>query len=377
MASIRLEDVTKKYGKNTALANLSFEVDDGEFFCILGPPGAGKTTTLRTIIGLESPDGGGVYIEGERVNEVHPSQRDIAMIFQNLALYPDKTIFENIASPLRRLKLDKKEIETKVHDVARQLRIDWLLTKTPGQLSGGERQRVAIGRAIVRQPRAYLMDEPLSNLDALLRLEMRLSLKELQTELKETFVYATHDQAEALSMADRIAILDRGLLQQLGSPEAVYRQPENRLVATVLGNPSMNFLECTLEEDNDRLKVVHEAFSVGAEKAVLGKALESLPPGSKDVVLGIRPEDVTIYHEKPEGQSIDAEIYVIEPLGNKTIVDIKVGEDVIKVIDKPSYIGEPGEKAWLQIREAKSHLFDKDSSRCLFHASTETPLRLN
>jgi multiple sugar transport system ATP-binding protein len=369
--------VTKKYGKNTALANLSFEVDDGEFFCILGPPGAGKTTTLRTIIGLESPDGGGVYIEGERVNEVHPSQRDIAMIFQNLALYPDKTIFENIASPLRRLKLDKKEIETKVHDVARQLRIDWLLTKTPGQLSGGERQRVAIGRAIVRQPRAYLMDEPLSNLDALLRLEMRLSLKELQTELKETFVYATHDQAEALSMADRIAILDRGLLQQLGSPEAVYRQPENRLVATVLGNPSMNFLECTLEEDNDRLRVVHEAFSVGAEKAVLGKPLESLAPGSKDVVLGIRPEDVTIYHEKPEGQSIDAEIYVIEPLGNKTIVDIKVGEDVIKVIDKPSYKGEPGEKAWLQIREAKSHLFDKDSSRCLFHASTETPLRLN
>jgi len=223
MATIRLENITKRFGKVTALNDLSFEVKDGEFFCILGPPGAGKTTTLRTIIGLEQPDDGTVYIDREKVNNIHPSRRDISMIFQNLALYPDKTVFDNIASPLWRLKLPEEEIQKKVNDVAKQLRIDWLLEKTPSQLSGGERQRVAIGRAIVRKPKAYLMDEPLSNLDALLRLEMRVSLKELQTNLKETFVYVTHDQVEALSMADRILVLDRGVLQQLGKPEEVYR----------------------------------------------------------------------------------------------------------------------------------------------------------
>ncbi|MHC4271106.1 MAG: ABC transporter ATP-binding protein, partial [Planctomycetota bacterium] len=227
MASIRLENITKRFGKKEVLKNVTFHVDDGEFFCILGPPGAGKTTTLRTIIGLETPDEGQVYIDHETVNGIHPSKRDLAMIFQNLALYPDKTIFENIASPLKRLKLDKQEIKAKVFKVAKHLKIDWMLKKKPAQLSGGERQRVAIGRAIVRQPSAYLMDEPLSNLDALLRLEMRLTLKELQTSLKETFIFATHDQAEALSLADRVAVLNKGKLQQIGSPGELYRYPEN------------------------------------------------------------------------------------------------------------------------------------------------------
>jgi multiple sugar transport system ATP-binding protein len=375
MASIRIKDITKKFGKTTALDNLSFHVNDGEFFCILGPPGAGKTTTLRTIIGLESPDEGAVYINDDRVNEVHPSRRDIAMIFQNLALYPDKTVFDNIASPLRRLRLQEEEIKSKVVDVSKQLKIDWLLTKTPAQLSGGERQRVAIGRAIVRQPRAYLMDEPLSNLDALLRIEMRLSLKELQTNLKETFVYATHDQAEALSMADRIAILDRGVLQQLGRPEEVYKYPENQLVATVLGNPSMNFLECQFKEKEDKIYLVHEAFSVWAKKEVLHEILENSKSADKELIVGIRPEDVTIRSDKPEGSSIEAEIYVTEPLGNKTIVDIKIGKDVIKVIDKPSFKGEPGQRVWLQMKEAKFHLFEKRSSKCIYHASEGSRLR--
>jgi len=376
MASIRLEDIKKRFGKTTALNDLNLHVNDGEFFCILGPPGAGKTTTLRTIIGLESPDEGAVYINEERVNEVHPSRRDIAMIFQNLALYPDKTVFDNIASPLRRLRLQEQEIQSKVTEVSKQLKIDWLLDKTPAQLSGGERQRVAIGRAIVRQPRAYLMDEPLSNLDALLRIEMRLSLKELQTNLKETFVYATHDQAEALSMADRIAILDRGVLQQLGSPEEVYKYPENKLVATVLGNPSMNLLDCTIKENKGKIVLAHEAFSLSAEKKVLHAAFKHSPKAETGVTLGIRPEDVTICSDKPKRASVDAEIYVTEPLGNKTIVDIKIGSDVIKVIDRSSFKGDPGQKVWLQMREAKFHLFDKKTSQCIFHASETAPLRL-
>jgi len=373
MASIRLENVTKKFGKTTALDKLNLEVKDGEFFSILGPPGAGKTTTLRTIIGLETPDEGNVYISDERVNDLHPSKRDLAMIFQNLALYPDKTIFENIASPIMRLKLDKKEIESKVLDVAKRLKIDWMLKKTPGQLSGGERQRVAIGRAIVRQPRAYLMDEPLSNLDALLRLEMRLSLKELQMNLKETFVYATHDQVEALSMADRIAILDEGVLQQLGSPGEVYRYPENTSVARVLGNPSMNFVTCKIKV-NKEIHLEHEAFSLSAKKKVLS-VLEDAVNTDKEIILGIRPEDITISFEKSDERFIPAEIYVTEPLGNKTIVDVKLGNDIIKVIDKPSFKGTPGQEIWIDIREPKLHLFESRTGKCVFHATDDAQLR--
>ena len=377
MASIRLEGINKTFGKNKALRNVSFQVEDGEFFCILGPPGAGKTTTLRIIIGLETPDEGKVYIDDEIVNSVHPSKRDLAMIFQNLALYPDKTIFENIASPLRRLKLDEQEINSKVVEVAKQLRIDWMLKKKPAQLSGGERQRVAIGRAIVRQPSAYLMDEPLSNLDSLLRLEMRLTLKELQTSLKETFIYATHDQVEALSMADRIAILDKGVLQQIGLPGEVYRYPENSLVATVLGNPSMNFIACRIKENKDKVCLIHEAFSAISDKDALSTdVLSSLNTG-KDLMLGVRPEDITISLQKPTEPSVMGEIYVTEPLGNKTIVDVKLGEDIIKVIDGPSFKGEPAQTIWIRMNEAKLHLFETKSRKCVYHASEDSPVRID
>ena len=374
MASIRLENITKTFGKNEALRNVSFHVDDGEFFCILGPPGAGKTTTLRTIIGLEKPDEGQVYIDSEVANGVHPSQRDLAMIFQNLALYPDKSIFDNIASPLKRLKLDDQEIKSKVVEVAKQLKIDWMLKKKPAQLSGGERQRVAIGRAIVRQPKAYLMDEPLSNLDALLRLEMRLTLKELQTSLKETFIYATHDQVEALSMADRIAILDKGKIQQIGIPGEIYRYPHNSLVATVLGNPGMNFLACKIKEDKEKMSLIHEAFSASPSKGALSAEVMVVLKAEDDLILGVRPEDVTLSFDKPAGPSVKGEIYVTEPLGNKTIVDVKLGGDVIKVIDEPSFQGEPSQTIWLTIKGTKLHLFENRSGKCIYHASEESPL---
>jgi multiple sugar transport system ATP-binding protein len=373
MASIKLENITKRFGKVTALDHLSFEVKDGEFFCILGPPGAGKTTTLRTIIGLEIPEEGNVIIDGERVNTVHPSKRDIAMIFQNLALYPDKTVFENIASPLRRMELEEADLEERVRDVAGRLRIDWLLEKTPGQLSGGERQRVAIGRAIIRKPRAYLMDEPLANLDALLRLEMRVSLKELQTSLKDTFVYVTHDQVEALSMADRIAILNHGSLQQMGDPEEVYLLPENMFVAGILGNPSMNFLKCTVQRQDGDIQLAHSAFSVSAN----GKGLSPLLRDRKEVMFGVRPEDVSMYFEKPGGSSIEARIYVTEPLGNKTIVDIRVGEDVIKAVTKASFAGKPEQSIWLKFKESKLHLFNGETGACVFHASEQMPLQVS
>jgi multiple sugar transport system ATP-binding protein len=371
MASIRLENITKRYGNTTVIDNLNLEIDDGEFFCILGPPGAGKTTLLRLIVGLEVADEGNIYIDDELVNTVHPSQRDISMIFQNLALYPDKTVFDNIAFPLRQRKMDKETVKLKVVDVAKQLKIDWMLKRLPSQLSGGERQRVAIGRAIVRQPKAFLMDEPLANLDALLRLEMRVSLKNLQSDLKKTFAYVTHDQVEALSMGDRIAILNEGILQQVDDPETIYRFPEQMFAATMLGNPPMNFMGCLLETGNQKISLRHEAFAAVVDNPDLTAMLTSKVDG-KDIVIGIRPEDITIYMDRPDRDDlIETEIFVSEPLGNETIVDIKLGNEIIKSLAEADFPGVRGNKVWIEFDRAKFHLFQKKTGECFFHASDE------
>jgi multiple sugar transport system ATP-binding protein len=371
MASIRLENITKRYGDTIAINNLNLEIDDGEFFCVLGPPGAGKTTLLRLIVGLEVADEGNIYIDDELVNTIHPSQRDISMIFQNLALYPDKTVFDNIAFPLRQRKMDKETVKLKVVDVAKQLKIDWMLKRLPSQLSGGERQRVAIGRAIVRQPKAFLMDEPLANLDALLRLEMRVSLKNLQHDLKKTFAYVTHDQVEALSMGDRIAVLNEGVLQQVDDPETIYRFPQQMFAATMLGNPPMNFMDCLLELGNHKISMRHEAFAAVVDNPDLTAMLTSKVDGA-DIVIGIRPEDITIYMDRPDRDGlIETEIFVSEPLGNETIVDIKLGNEIIKALAEADFPGVRRNKVWIEFDRAKFHLFHKKNGECLFHASAE------
>jgi multiple sugar transport system ATP-binding protein len=376
MASIRLENLTKTFGDITAIDNINLEIQDGEFFCILGPPGAGKTTLLRLIVGLETPDEGDVHINEDTVNDLHPSKRDIAMIFQNLALYPDRSVFENIAFPLRQRKTGEGEIKQKVVDVAKHLKIDWMLDKTPSQLSGGERQRVAIGRAIVRQPKVYLMDEPLSNLDALLRLEMRVALKEIQTTLKETFVYVTHDQVEALSMGDRIAVLNNGVLQQVDDPETIYNMPQNIFVATILGSPSMNFLKCSLKVENHTVRMGHNAFVIQTNDQGFVDALET-SQFEDEIVVGVRPEDISIYLEKPKGDFIDAEVYVTEPLGSETIVDVKLGENVVKVLADPDFPGSPSQRIWASINSSRLHFFHARSHVCLFHASDKSKLEVS
>jgi multiple sugar transport system ATP-binding protein len=371
MAAIRLENITKRYGNTTAIDNLNLEINDGEFFCILGPPGAGKTTLLRLIVGLEAADEGNIYIDDELVNTVHPSRRDISMIFQNLALYPDKTVFDNIAFPLRQRKMDKETVKLKVVDVAKQLKIDWMLKRLPSQLSGGERQRVAIGRAIVRQPKAFLMDEPLANLDALLRLEMRVSLKKLQSDLKKTFAYVTHDQVEALSMGDRIAILNLGVLEQVDDPETIYRFPEQMFAATMLGNPPMNFMDCSLETGDQKISLRHEAFAAEIDNPDLTALLTSKVDGT-DIVIGIRPEDITIYMDRPDRDDlIETQIFVSEPLGNETIVDIRLGHEIIKILAEADFPGVRGNKVWIEFDGAKFHLFHKKTGKCHFHASAE------
>jgi ABC-type sugar transport system ATPase subunit len=371
MARIQVKTLTKTFKKVKALDAVDLEIRDGEFFCILGPPGAGKTTLLRSIVGLERPDSGEITLDGKIINNLHPSKRDIAMMFQNLALYPDKTVFDNIAFPLRQQKVPEREIKSRVEAVAKQLRIDWLLEKIPSKLSGGERQRVAIGRAIIRQPRAYLMDEPLSNLDALLRLEMRVSLKELQTTLRETFVYVTHDQVEALSMGDRIAVLKKGRVQQVADPETVYRFPVNMFVATIVGNPPMNFISCAVDAHDGRVTLRHPVFSLSGGGTgyaeTLVKAFESAP-AQPSICLGVRPEDITFEREGAE-HTIPAEIFVIEPLGNEKVIDVKVGENIIKVMADPDFPGLPGEKVRLGLNRGRLHFFDRETEICLYHGS--------
>jgi ABC-type sugar transport system ATPase subunit len=353
MARIRLDNVTKRFGPITALNAVSLDIADGEFFAILGPPGAGKTTMLRTIVGLERPDEGDVYIDGERITDVFPGDRNIAIVFQNLALYPDKTVFNNLAFPLRQAKMPKEEIRRRVQVAAEKLHIERLLDRKPAKLSGGERQRVALGRALVRDPRAFLFDEPLSALDALLRLEMRAELKRLQQEVGQTLVYVTHDQVEALSMADRIAVLNLGVLQQVDTPETIYHLPANRFVATVVGSPPMNFIPARVAASNGRLRVEHESFAVESSRAPSGSRVAA---GGVPCLVGIRPEDVRI---EAAGAGIRTTVYATEPLGGETVVDLTLGGKVIKALAPPTVKLETDMDVAISFDPRRLHLFDE------------------
>ena len=362
MAHIRIENVTKSFGDITAVNNLSLEVADGEFFTLLGPPGAGKTTTLRLIVGLETPDAGKVYLDDQDVTDVYPGKRDIAMIFQNLALYPDKTAFENMAYPLRERRVSNAEIKAKVQEVAKVLRIDHRLQQKPGQLSGGERQRVAIGRAIVRRPRAYLMDEPLSALDALLRLEMRVELKRLQRDLGQTLVYVTHDQVEAMSMSDRVAVLRTGVIQQIDIPERVYNYPTNRFVATVIGSPPMNFIPCRLEQNT----LVHPAFRL---------RLCQPPEGINDeVAIGIRPEHIQVELTPGGVGAVPASILATEPLGAEVVVDLHIGEMIVKAVVPSPFEGAPGQQAFAHLDGKAASLLNTNTDQFIIHGTDQSPL---
>jgi multiple sugar transport system ATP-binding protein len=353
MASIRLEGITKTFGSVTALRDVSFAVADGEFFTLLGPPGAGKTTTLRTIVGLEKPDAGDVYLDDERVTDVWPGDRDIAIVFQNLALYPDKTVYGNLAFPLKQRKTPKAEIEQRVQRAASTLHIEHLLKRKPAKLSGGERQRVALGRAIVRDPRAYLFDEPISALDALLRLEMRTELKRLQRELKRTLVYVTHDQVEAMSMADRIAVLREGQIQQIDEPENIYHRPANRFVATVVGSPPMNFLPATISRPEGRLRAATELVAVSTH------APQSHPIAEGSTCfIGIRPEDVHI--ETNGAAGVPARVFVTEPLGGETVVDLELGDRVVKALAPPTLKLESDQTVRLRFDPKRLHVFTEE-----------------
>ncbi len=363
MASIRLEHVTKRFGAVTALSDVSMEIADGEFFTVLGHPGAGKTTMLRTVVGLEQPEAGDVYAGDERITDVYPGDRDIAIMFQNLALYPDKSVYKNLAFPLRQAKVPKQEIDRRVQEVAKTLRIEPLLERKPGKLSGGERQRVALGRAMVRDPRALLLDEPLSALDALLRLEMRAELKRLQRDLGRTVVYVTHDQVEAMSMSDRIAVLREGVLQQIDVPENIYHRPANRFVATTVGSPPMNFVPVVTRRTTAAFELGHELFTT----ALSSQAAPALGLADGDACqLGVRPEDVHV----TSGPGIPATVYVTEPLGGETVVDLELAGRLVKALVDPTLKLKEGENVRITFDGSRLHLFD-EAGQALLSAAGE------
>src|SRR5690349_17447863 len=352
---IEFRNVTKTFGGACVVDDLSLEVRDGEFIVLLGPSGCGKTTTLRMLAGLESVTSGDIFIDGERVNDVPTQHRDLAMVFQSYALYPHMTIAENIGYPLRVRKLDKAERAARVKRVAAMLEIESLLERKPRQLSGGERQRVALARAIVREPRAYLMDEPLSNLDARLRVQMRGELKHLQHELGTTTIYVTHDQAEAMTLAHRVAVMRKGKLQQFDSPMKIYQQPANKFVAEFVGSPSMNFVDG--EVDLEQQSFVSKGLSIKLKRDQVHGLSSHL---SKKLILGLRPEHVHVHEQQHEGL-VPATVYVTELMGNETLVFVMVEENKFIARAAAGFRAGLEDKVWLSFDEDKFHFFDRET----------------
>ena len=359
VAEVKLSKLSKRFGNVTAVDNLDLEIADGEFVVLLGPSGCGKTTALRCIAGLETPDSGEIRIGDRIVNELPPKDRDVAMVFQSYALYPHMSVHDNIAFPLKMKKHPKDEVERKVKEASRLLRIGDLLDRKPKQLSGGQAQRVALGRAIVRDPKVFLMDEPLSNLDAKLRLYMRAELKRLQKDLGTTTIYVTHDQAEAMTMGDRVAVMNQGRMQQLATPFDIYFKPQNLFVAGFLGSPPMNFIPCTLREGG----LLESSVCKMKLPAAVAEVLKTKGADS-DVVLGFRPEDATLTRESVPN-STEVEVYMYEPLGSEVIADLKIGEDLIKAKTSPDFELKIGSKLWLSIKEKAIHIFDNKTQQAL------------
>jgi multiple sugar transport system ATP-binding protein len=335
--------------------DVSLEIKDQEFLVLLGPSGCGKSTILRCIAGLENPDGGTIQIGDSLVNDLPPKDRNVAMVFQSYALYPHMTVSQNIAFPLKIRKFAKDEIQKRTKEAAEILRITHLLDRKPRQLSGGERQRVALGRCIVREPSAFLMDEPLSNLDAALRLHMRAELKRLQKELQTTTIYVTHDQAEAMTMADRIAILNQGRLIQVDNPANTYGHPGTRFVGGFIGSPPMNFIQCSFVEKEGAWFLETGQFEIPIRGNVAAAIRQQ---STSEVELGIRPEDISIYERPMEG-AVASEVYVVEPLGSEAIVNLKIGDNVIKAKSSADFGGAIGRKVWLSFNASKMAIFDK------------------
>lgn len=354
MARILFKGVTKRYGDVVAVHELNLDIRDKEFVVLLGPSGCGKSTTLNMIAGLEEITDGELWFDDLVVNALPPHRRDAAMVFQSYALYPHKSVYENIAFGLRMRKVNRDEIDQRVREAATKLEIAHLLDRRPSQLSGGQRQRVALGRAMVRQPSVFLMDEPLSNLDAALRISMRAEIKHLHAEMRTTFVYVTHDQAEALTLADRIVVMKDGVIQQIGSPDEIYERPRNMFVASFLGNPPINYLEGSVETEGSA-----PVFRRGDLRIALPMGLAPPVAGARDIVLGIRPEDISNHAAPSDRAALRGVVSSVLPVGSDRFLGLNVeGTDVFVRVDKQAQHRE-GEAVAFALAPDHLHVFDK------------------
>jgi multiple sugar transport system ATP-binding protein len=359
MAQVRLRDVVKSYGAFMAVDHVSLTIEDGEFVALVGPSGCGKTTTLNLIAGLIEMSGGDIHIGDKLVNDLDPKDRDIAMVFQNYALYPNKTVYKNLAFPLQMRKTPKADIDRKIQEAARVLDIGHLLQRRPRELSGGQQQRVALGRALVRDPRAFLMDEPLSNLDAKLRVQMRSELKRFHQALGATIIYVTHDQMEAVTMADKMAVMNGGLLQQYDTPERVFNEPVNTFVASFVGSPAMNLIPAKLVGDG-----VVEGSEGWRYMLAPRNAARAAKSSGPDVVLGTRHSAVLL-HKAAVPNSIPGRVYTVEPTGDITFVHIRLGETTAVVSTTPDIRWGMDKEVWMEPDQDKLHVFDGKTTNAL------------
>ncbi len=361
MAEVDLRQVVKVYNDFIAVDNVSLTVNDGEFVALVGPSGCGKTTTLNLIAGLIDITDGEIRIGERMVNELDPKDRDIAMVFQNYALYPNKSVYKNIAFPLRMRKFNKADIDSKVQEAARVLDITHLLERRPRELSGGQQQRVALGRALVRDPKVFLMDEPLSNLDAKLRVQMRSELKRFHQDLSATVVYVTHDQLEAMTMADRMAVMSDGLLQQYDTPERVFADPVNTFVAGFVGSPAMNLLEVDLAIEGERAMLTGPDWSIPLSPRNTKRVRRS---SSNKVVVGARHSTINLLREQHDG-AIPARIYTVEPTGDITYAHVNLGGTSTVVSVPAGTRLHPDDRIWLEFDQEQLHLFDGETGKSL------------
>ncbi|MBZ4645742.1 MAG: multiple sugar transport system ATP-binding protein [Petroclostridium sp.] len=370
MASLKLKNVYKRYaGGVTAVSDFNLDIEDKEFLILVGPSGCGKSTTLRMIAGLEEISEGELYIGDKLVNDVAPKDRDIAMVFQNYALYPHMTVFENMAFGLKLRKTPKDEIKRRVNEAAKILDIAHLLDRKPKALSGGQRQRVALGRAIVREPKVFLMDEPLSNLDAKLRVQMRTEISKLHQRLQTTFIYVTHDQTEAMTMGTRIVVMKDGFIQQVDTPQTLYEKPCNMFVAGFIGSPQMNFINVKVQKKEDG---IHLVFGKNDIKLPEGKAkkLEGTEYIGKEVVMGIRPEnlhDEEAYLSSMPDSIVESKIDVVEMMGAETFLYMTVEGVNFTARVNPRTKAKAGDTVKIALDVNKIHLFDKDTERTIIN----------
>lgn len=364
MVKITLENLCKYFKKAKAVDGLNLEIQDGEFLVLLGPSGCGKTTTLRMIAGLEQPTSGNICFDGEPVKDLDPKQRKVAMVFQDYALYPHMSVYNNITLCLQVMKVPKNEVEIRAKETAELLQISELMNRKPGELSGGQRQRVALARAVIRKPSIYLLDEPLSNIDAILRIKMRGDLKKLHERLRTTTVYVTHDQAEAMVLADRIAVMKDGLLHQVAKPLDIYDHPVNRFVATFVGIPVMNFVDCHISEKNGGTFMETDAFAVPIPDEFIPSVKEAQLFGH-EAIMGIRPEHVYVSKERAK-DAVEAKVWLFQHMGDTGYLSLEVDSHIITAKVDPLFRAEDGERIFVKFNEKCAHVFDKSNEKTIF-----------